>query len=337
MSMAAMRMLRGRHKSGDEAAGHGTTLSGGNLAGTVGDLAGALEHRLDGSRRGDPVDVHRARVASRRLREALALVGGDAAPAARAARRRVRRVRRALGEIREVDVTLALFEDEARQHAWQIPAAERVRGALVADRERRRRDMLRRLSRERSVELIGNLQQLASTLPVSKQQEAPVLSARLLKRSREFSSAIRRVGPLYRPEALHRVRIAGKKLRYALELVERHGHQPVSRDLATLRRWQALLGRLNDLHVLQTHLARIAADSPSHVMRRAIEAMDRTIEVECRGVHAKFLSGAPKLLLLARRVRLAGTTLGRPASERMARMSSARPAAVARAKFAKGA
>ena len=337
MSMAAMRMLRGRHKSGGWAVGHGTTLGDGDLAGTVGDLAGTLENRLDGSRRGDPVDVHRARVASRRLREALALVGGQAGPAARAARRRVRRVRRALGAVREIDVTLALFEEEARRHTWPLAAAERVRGALMADRERRRRDMLRRLSRERAVELIGDLHRLASTIPVSKQEEAAVLSARVLKRSREFAAAIRDVGPLYRPETLHRVRIAGKKLRYSLELVQRHGHQPVTRDLAALRRWQALLGRLNDLHGVQTHLARLAADSPSHAMRRSIEAMNRTIEVECRGIHAKFLHATPALLLLCRRVRLSGLTLRRPGAGRMAKISAIRAASSARPKFAEGA
>jgi CHAD domain-containing protein len=337
MSMAAMRMLQGRHKSGGWADGHGTTLGDGDLAGTLGDLAGALESRLAGSRRGDPADVHRGRVAARRLLEALALVGGGDAPAAKAARRTVRRVRRVLGPVREVDVTLALFEDEARRHDWPRAAVEGVRGVLLAERERRRLHMLRHLTRAYPAELISDLQGLAASLPVSRHEEAPILSTRVLKRAREFGEAIRHVGPLYRPEALHRVRIAGKKLRYALELVQGHGHQPVSRDLATLRRWQTGLGRLNDLHMLQTYLAGIASGSASRSVRRAVEAMERAIDVECRGVHAKFLGAAAKLLLLADRVRLACLTLRRPESNRIAKLSPARAAAAPRPKFAKGA
>jgi CHAD domain-containing protein len=337
MSMAAIRILHGRHKSGGLADGHGTTPGNGDLAGTLGELAGALESRLAGSRRGDPSDIHRARVAARRLLEALALVDRNDAPAAKPARKSVRRLRRALGPVREVDVTLALFEDEARRHDWPLGSVERVRGALLADRERRRLHMFRRLPRACPSELIADLQGLASSLPISKHKEAPILSARVLKRSREFDAAIRDVGPLYRPEALHRVRIAGKKLRYALELVQRHGYQSVTRDLSVLRQWQARLGRLNDLHVLQTHLASIAADRASHAVRRDVEAMDRTIEVECRGVHARFLADAAKLLLLADRVRLACLTLRRPESTRMPKLPSARASAVVRAKFAKGA
>jgi CHAD domain-containing protein len=307
------------------------------LTGTLDELANALESRLPGVRRGDPSDVHRTRVAARRLREALALVGDSDEPAAKPARRSIRRLRRALGPVRELDVALTVFEDEARRHDWPIGAVTCVRGALLADRERRRLHMLRRITRAAPGELLADLQRLASSLPASKDDEAPILSARVLKRSRQFDAAIRRVGPLYRPEALHRVRIAGKKLRYALELVQRHGHQPVSRDLATLRHWQAILGRMNDLHVLQTHLAGIAADSASHAVRHAVEAMDRTIEVECRGVHAKFLGAASKLLVLASRVRLACLTLRRPKSTRIAKLPSPRPVTVARPKFARGA
>jgi CHAD domain-containing protein len=337
MSMAAMRMLQGRHKSGGWADGHGTTPGGGDLAGTLGDLAGALESRMAGSRRGDPSDVHRARVASRRLLESLAIVSGSGAPAAKAARRTVRRVRRLLGPVRELDVTLAVFEAEARRHDWPRGAVEIARGALLAGREQRRLQMLRRLTRAYPPELIGDIQRLAASALISKHEEAPILSARVLKRAREFGDAIRHVGPLYRPEALHQVRIAGKKLRYALELVQAHGHQPVARDLATLRRWQAGLGRLNDLHMLQTYLARIASDSASRADRRAVEAMERAIDVECRGVHARFLGGAAKLLALADRVRLACLTLRRPESTRMPKLPPVRAAAPVRPKFAKGA
>jgi len=57
------------------------------------------------------------------------------------------------------------------------------------------------------------------------------------------------------PEALHRLRIAGKRLRYALEFLSPvYRRTRVKRYLSALAALQGTLGRLNDLHVAETLL-----------------------------------------------------------------------------------
>ena len=61
---------------------------------------------------GDETSVHQARVASRRLREALPVLGTSAdAHALDRVDRRVRRITRALGPVRELDVALLLLAE----------------------------------------------------------------------------------------------------------------------------------------------------------------------------------------------------------------------------------
>src|SRR5438477_5137759 len=63
---------------------------------------------------GETEALHKARVASRRIREALPVVGASAAPdKVKKLRRKMRSLTRYLGPIRELDVELALLEREA--------------------------------------------------------------------------------------------------------------------------------------------------------------------------------------------------------------------------------
>src|SRR5512134_188457 len=83
----------------------------------------ALCEHLPESVTGDALAVHQARVASRRLREALPVVG----PAAgvrrlQRAMRHVRLVTRALGPVRELDVAQEVLQALARQDPGASPA-----------------------------------------------------------------------------------------------------------------------------------------------------------------------------------------------------------------------
>src|SRR5918993_6082683 len=65
---------------------------------------------------GDVRSVHQARVATRRLREALPVLGGAIDTAAVIQlRRQVRRMTRALGPVRELDVALLHLEEFAKR------------------------------------------------------------------------------------------------------------------------------------------------------------------------------------------------------------------------------
>ena len=85
------------------------------------------------------------------------------------------------------------------------------------------------------------------------------LGSRLVRRAKALTKAIDEAGQMYAAEQLHQVRIATKKLRYALELAADAGVKAASAPLRALKRAQDTLGRLHDLQVLQTHVATVQA------------------------------------------------------------------------------
>ena len=76
--------------------------------------AGALKRHLAEARDGNVHGVHQARVASRRLREAVpVLTTGVKGTKAGKARGKIRRLTKALGSVRELAVTLLLLDELA--------------------------------------------------------------------------------------------------------------------------------------------------------------------------------------------------------------------------------
>ncbi|MGH9383388.1 MAG: CHAD domain-containing protein, partial [Vicinamibacterales bacterium] len=91
---------------------------------------------------GDETSVHEARVASRRLRGVLPVIGASAdTNTLDRARRQVRRITRALGPVRELDVSLAMLAEFEQKGATLPRAIARVRESLLAERMSRRREM----------------------------------------------------------------------------------------------------------------------------------------------------------------------------------------------------
>ena len=132
-----------------EPMGHATTTIAGGLAAALARQQDALARRWSAVRAGHAKGVHRARVASRRLREALAVI--DAAePKSRAARatRAVRRLTRALGPVREIDVALVELDRAARRHGWSPELALTIRRRLERERERRAKRMVAKIARQ---------------------------------------------------------------------------------------------------------------------------------------------------------------------------------------------
>src|SRR4029078_561600 len=93
-----------RYTFGAGAMAHATTGIPGALARAMRRDADALALRLARRRRAAARGVHRARVASRRLREALPIASAIAHHDVRALERDMRRLTRALGGVREMDV-----------------------------------------------------------------------------------------------------------------------------------------------------------------------------------------------------------------------------------------
>jgi CHAD domain-containing protein len=172
---------------------------------------------------------------------------------------------------------------------------------------------LRRLSRklqrvERLVEAIDNGRQ-----PRRAWQWA--LEARVARRAETLAAAMKDAGSVYLPERLHAVRIALKKLRYAVELADELRGKKRSPDERRLKRAQDILGRLHDVQMLvdAVRQAHATQSLPDVTTRRQFNRLTRQLEDESRRVHARYMRERPLLLAVCQR--LAGRS---PAAARRA-------------------
>lgn len=263
----------------------------------------SLLRAIPAAQAGDEISVHEARVASRRLREALPMLGVRAkADALDRADRRVRRITRALGPVRELDVTLLLLAELEGKGAAPARGIARVRRAVTEERQKRRAEMLEEITPSRLDKLRKRLVRIAApssrSVPTgSALAEAQTQAARRAALLRE---AIEHAGGIYLADRLHRVRVAAKKLRYALEIQRELTHSRSTARLNRLKNQQDLLGRMHDLEILIDRARGVQEALPA-TNRRAMSELNKLIRVledECREGHATYMRGRPALLKL---------------------------------------
>jgi CHAD domain-containing protein len=260
---------------------------------------------------GDHLSVHQARVASRRLREALPLLGVRAdADALDRADKRVRRITRALGPVRELDVTLLLLAELRRKKAAPARAIARVREAVTEERQKRRRDMLAEIKPSRLDKLRKRLVRVASPTshPIAKGSALAEAGAQASSRAVDLRAAIERAGGIYLADRLHRVRVAAKKLRYALEIQRELTKSRSTTQLNRLKAQQDLLGRMHDLEILIDRARGVQTTLTPRDRRGMAELKQliRVLEEECREGHAAYMRARPALLKMCDAIVAAG-------------------------------
>jgi CHAD domain-containing protein len=289
--------------------------------------------QLPRAREGHARAVHKARVASRRLREALPVAAFAAGIGDNSVLKRdVRRLTKALGAVREMDVALASLAEEAEAHDWNPAAVGHVRAHLECERTRCEHEMRSELGREPK-RLVDRTRTLAHEIELQVPSRWQLkLANRLRKRTRRFAGAVHAAGTLYAADRLHGVRIAAKKLRYTLELARQASGTQSGREIATLTRLQDRLGRMHDLQTLQERVRIVAAAADCDLLlTHALDAIDESLEAECRSLHAQFLQTVDRLGALGQRVeRMAAAG----AVDRARRMARAPIAALRRARTA---
>jgi CHAD domain-containing protein len=268
------------------------------------DLPAVLQH--------DAEALHRTRVASRRLREVLPVIeapsrGGDA-PAGKG-RGRVRRLTRALGGVRELDVALALLEELSSSESELAVTTAIVRTEIQRERAVRYAEMIRSVEDIKPARIARDLASLAEDpgAPSGAEQHRR-LRDRLLRRAKRLEATIDEAGALYAFDRLHAVRIAAKKLRYVLELVQEMTRVGTRRLVGRLKQAQDLLGRLHDLEVLAGHVRRAAGlpGMPPGGVAPLLALIDR----ETRELHAEYLRLVPEIRTVAGACRLVAARLG---------------------------
>ena len=243
--------------------------------------------------------LHRTRVASRRLREALPLVGCGLAIDVDKTRGRLQRLTRALGGVRELDVALGVIDEIRRTRASQQVAVGMLRQHILVERDVQRERMLGRLAAMDTEKLDRQLADLERALRGKGASDAwrETLATRIQRRAEGVRAAVDRASALYLSDRVHLVRVAIKKLRYALELSDPTGAARAPATVRQLKQVQDTLGRLHDLEVLRHHVRGVqAAADPRQPWIGDLGIVTRDLEDECRRLHARYIADRARLL-----------------------------------------
>ena len=232
----------------------------------------------------DPEEVHDMRVATRRMRAAIALFETALPARARWLRRELGWIARSLGAVRDLDVQIEQVE---RWVAEGEPDDARGFQPLLKIMEKRRRQARRRLIRGldskrferltvRSVEMLrrGPLpRSLAAREPVV--ETAPALLAKPYRRVRRDGD---RLVPSSPPAEFHALRIRCKRLRYALEFLSPVAPRETKAFAKRLAALQDVLGEHQDAQVAMEHIHELALEPSNKLDAHAVFALGRVAE-----------------------------------------------------------
>lgn len=196
-------------------------------------------------------DIHDLRVASRRFRAALSLVGPlCGCRNMPALSKGVRSLTRVLGDLRNLDEALLFFGS----HGEQIGLSGLL-SRLAEKRERERRAVIKALRRFRPKKLEPLVREIvaAVTMDCIRNADIPPMQSYLSNTSIGLFETIRSLLPAalesVNCEERHALRIAIKKWRYFLETVSRITGQDYGTVLDLLKKYQTILGSMNDMTV----------------------------------------------------------------------------------------
>ena len=208
---------------------------------------------------GEEESIHQMRVAGRRARVVLPLL------ARKPEGNRVQRARRSLKTLvrtaaacRDLDVCLALFDQQAGGQAAPSLEVVLLRRRLRAARTRSRTRMTEALLDQQ----LAGLRRDLRTILARAGEELPTVFLRIQQTrdlaGQDLRSALEALGDRFDPDELHGLRRRARRLRYAAEAAGEIGGAPA--DAAKhLKRLQEHLGGIHDAYVLAAWLGRQAA------------------------------------------------------------------------------
>ncbi len=237
-----------------------------------------LADQFEGVRAAEDIEfVHRARVATRRLRAALRIFD-DCFPARRVRRWRkaLRRTTRELGEARDCDVQIdylcgvlasatskACFPAIARLLVGLERRRERLQGRVVeAMRRLESSNVLREMQRTTKKMLsAAELPEASASTPAAYEYSQRHIICRWGRFRQQQSS-------LADPDdqrGHHAMRIAAKRLRYTVEIARPLYGGELDEALNSIKRVQSLLGEVHDCDVWLANLDRFAAEERERI------------------------------------------------------------------------
>jgi CHAD domain-containing protein len=241
-----------------------------HLDGLVEELRGRIPQALMDF---DQEAIHQARVATRRLKAAIELLETKLDPDHSGPFARLgKKLRRRLGPLRDLDVALGHL-DEIKPRSPHGPAVEWIRGRLLRDRLAARERSARKAPAQHVLARLGSWWALRQDV-IDASSSIPGLISDSLRRQvdgfkKSADELVHRTsstpdatepqtqGPKPDP---HELRIAGKNLRYTLELAQAQGHRFPKQVLRTFKRMQKFLGLWHDFVVLAERTMQLSLD-----------------------------------------------------------------------------
>jgi len=219
----------------------------------------AMLHYEPGTRTGeDPEDLHQMRVSVRRLRAVLKSAPRSV-PDSDRLRAELGWLGGALGPVRDLDVLI----DRLRAESDDFPDDERrvasaLLDGLVTERLAARERLTAALNSSRYRTLLGHLAQAANS-DIDPTAVEPELLDLVRAPYRKLRKAVRAL-PADPPDAeLHRLRILGKRLRYAAELVKPITGKQLKELVRASKELQEVLGEHQDACVAEQEVRRLVA------------------------------------------------------------------------------
>jgi CHAD domain-containing protein len=276
----------------------------------------ALTEALPGARKGEASSVHQARVSTRRLRAALPLIASGGPR--RKLERIARELTRALGPVRELDVALEMLGALEKEPDIPGEAIACLRTAIAEDRKRLHVEMVHQIDRTDLEKLRKKTLGAAAVAREPQQaandaagrgggevtgrdsQQLVAARQRAARRAEALRAAIASAAGIYLPDRLHEVRIAIKKLRYAMEIARELSRSRATARIVALKEAQDLLGRMHDLEILiaRTRAVQGAEKAPPLRLSADLDVLVRRLETECRQRHGHYMSSRNALLAI---------------------------------------
>ncbi|HEX3248433.1 MAG TPA: CHAD domain-containing protein [Pyrinomonadaceae bacterium] len=241
------------------------------------ELSGFQEVALDWT---DPEGVHSMRVASRRLRSALRdfmpyLRKRPLAPVLK----QLRNIADALGEVRDHDVAIEALEKMVAHAPAQLPSGLKPFIETKKNVREQARDELQVILEaseltELESEFGAGVDDATATRSGSPAISFLTMSQEvILERLKEFEALSNGLLNPFEIETLHRMRIAAKRLRYAIELFQQCWGRSMSGYAKRIARIQTALGDLHDCDVWIEGLGKHIINARKHKQQDQLTAL----------------------------------------------------------------
>jgi CHAD domain-containing protein len=221
-----------------------------------------IVENAEGARAGkDPEPLHRMRVATRRARATLRVAPGVVEPEqADSLRAELAWLGGVLGAVRDLDVLTAHLksESEALEPA-ERSALKPLFSRLAGERRKARSGLTRALKGKRYARLLDDLETAAvAPLAVNGRVKLDALAGKEFGR---LVKSMRTLGKEPTDDELHRVRILGKRARYAAELAGPLKPKASAEFVKRAKAFQDVIGEHQDAVVAEDKLRALTADA----------------------------------------------------------------------------